>query len=171
VESRRGRLGGTFVRYVPADAAVPSADALERARSRAAGLEDVLTLRRVLETGAVELAAARALSAAEAVLLRERLADCAAGDAGGYRQRDSRLHLALAELSGSPSLAAAVADVRVRLNDLLDAIPLLPRNIRHSEQQHTAVVEAVLAGDADRARREMADHVEGTAALLRGFLG
>lgn len=171
VESRRGRLGGTFVRYEPADAAVPSAGALERARSRTADLEDVLTLRRVLETGAAERAAERELTAAEVALLRERLADCAGGPAGGYRQRDSRLHLALAELSGSPSLAVAAADVRVRLNDLLDAIPLLPRNIKHSEQQHAAVVAAVLAGDADRARREMADHVDGTAALLRGFLG
>ena len=171
VESRRGRLGGTFVRYEPADDAVPPAGALERARSRTADLEDVLTLRRVLETGAVELAARRELTGAEVALLRERLADCAGGPSGGYRQRDSRLHLGLAELSGSPSLAVAVADVRVRLNDLLDAIPLLPRNIRHSEAQHAAVVAAVLAGDAERARREMADHVDGTAALLRGFLG
>jgi GntR family transcriptional regulator, L-lactate dehydrogenase operon regulator len=171
VESRRGRLGGTFVRYVPADAEVPAADALERARSSTGELDDVLALRRVLEVGAVELAAVRGVTGPEAILLRERLADCAAGPAGGYRQRDSRLHLALAELSGSPSLAAAVADVRMRLNDLLDAIPLLPRNIRHSEEQHAAVVAAVLAGDPERARREMADHVDGTAALLRGFLG
>jgi DNA-binding FadR family transcriptional regulator len=171
VESRRGRLGGTFVRYVPADAEVPAAGALERARSSTGDLDDVLALRRVLELGAVELAAARGITGPEAALLRDRLADCAAGPAGGYRQRDSRLHLALAELSGAPSLAAAVADVRMRLNDLLDAIPLLARNIRHSEEQHAAVVAAVLAGDPDRARREMADHVDGTAALLRGFLG
>lgn len=171
VESRRGRLGGTFVRYLPVDAA-PAADAVERARSRAGELDDVLALRRVLEVGAAEVAALRRPAGAEADRLRERLADCAAGPpGGGYRQRDSRLHLALAEAAGSASLAAAVADVRMRVNDLLDAIPLLPRNIRHSEQQHAAVVAAVLAGDPDRARREMADHVDGTAALLRGFLG
>ena len=169
VESRRGRSGGTFVRYVPADSAVPAAGALERARAR--DLDDVLTLRRVLELGAVELAASRSLGPDEAALLRDRLAECGADPPGGYRQRDSRLHLALAEAAGSPSLAAAVADVRMRLNDLLDAIPLLPRNIRHSEEQHAAVVAAVLAGDPDRARREMAGHVDGTAALLRGFLG
>jgi DNA-binding FadR family transcriptional regulator len=169
VESRRGRLGGTFVRYVPADGAVPAAGALERARG--ADLDDVLALRRVLEVGAVELAARRELTADEAALLADRLTECAAAAGSGYRQRDSRLHLALAELSGAPSLAAAVADVRMRLNDLLDAIPLLPGNIRHSEEQHAAVVAAVLAGDPDRARAEMAGHVDGTAALLRGFLG
>lgn len=168
VESRRGRRGGTFVRYVPADGAVPAAGALERART--ADLDDVLALRRVLEVGAVELAARRGLTAADAAMLTDRLGDCTAATGSGYRQRDSRLHLALAELSGAPSLAAAVADVRMRLNDLLDAIPLLPRNIRHSEEQHAAVVAAVLAGDPDRARSEMADHVDGTAALLRGFL-
>ena len=87
VESRRGRRGGTFVRYVPADAAVPAAGALERARSHTVDLEDVLGLRRVLETGAVELAAARELTELEAARLRERLAECATGPAGGYRQR------------------------------------------------------------------------------------
>jgi DNA-binding FadR family transcriptional regulator len=168
VESRRGRLGGTFVRSLPTVVALPAADARDRART--GDLDDVLTLRRVLEVGAVELAASRRLDPAEAARLRDRLADCGTEPAG-YRQRDSRLHLALAEAAGSASLAAAVADVRVRLNDLLDGIPLLPRNIRHSEQQHTAVVEAVLAGDPARARLEMADHVDGTAALLRGFLG
>ena len=83
----------------------------------------------------------------------------------------SYVDLAIAELTGSPSLSAAVADVRLRLNDLLDAIPLLGPNIEHSDRQHAAVVKAILAGKADRAALAMADHVEGTAALLRAFLG
>jgi hypothetical protein len=32
-------------------------------------------------------------------------------------------------------------------------------------------VRAILAGDPDQARLAMEEHVEGTAALLRGFLG
>jgi GntR family transcriptional regulator, transcriptional repressor for pyruvate dehydrogenase complex len=31
-------------------------------------------------------------------------------------------------------------------------------------------VRAILAGDPERARRAMEEHVAGTAALLRGFL-
>lgn len=172
VQSRRGRRGGTFVRYQPGDA-TPALAAEARARARALGdsLEDVLAMRRVLEVGAAELAAARRLSADERAYLSERLDDCHDAPAAAYRQRDSRLHLALAELSASASVAAAVADVRVRLNDLLDAIPLLPRNIRHSDAQHATVVTAVLAGDPERARRAMEEHADGTAALLRGFLG
>ena len=44
------------------------------------------------------------------------------------------------------------------------------RNLEHSQHQHTALVEAVLEGDADGAREVMREHCEGTAALLRGFL-
>jgi len=32
-------------------------------------------------------------------------------------------------------------------------------------------VRAILAGDPEKARRTMEEHVAGTAALLRGFLG
>ena len=59
----------------------------------------------------------------------------------------------------------------MRLNDLLDAIPLLPRNIRHSEAQHAEIVTAILDGEPAAARSAMTEHVDGTAALLRGFLG
>lgn len=45
------------------------------------------------------------------------------------------------------------------------------RNLEHSQQQHTALVEAVLDEDAEAAREIMREHCAGTAALLRGFLG
>ncbi len=56
---------------------------------------------------------------------------------------DSRLHLAIAEVdAASASLTTAVADVRMRINDLLDRIPLLPPNLDHSNAQHEAIVTA-----------------------------
>jgi DNA-binding FadR family transcriptional regulator len=170
VESRRGRFGGTFVVYRP-EVAASSGEVRTIARRMGESLEDALAFRRVLEVGAVELAAARRLPAEQRGYLGRRLAECAAAPSAEYRQHDSRLHLAFAELSGSPSLAAAVADVRMRLNDLLDAIPLLQRNIRHSDAQHARIVAAILAGQPARARQAMEEHLEGTAALLRGFLG
>jgi DNA-binding GntR family transcriptional regulator len=80
------------------------------------------------------------------------------------------MHLAIAALGGSASVTAVVADVQMRLDELLRAIPVLPVNIAHSDHQHAAIVEAILRGQADRARAEMEEHVDGTAALLRGFL-
>ena len=88
-----------------------------------------------------------------------------------YRRLDTLFHLSIAELAGSSLLAAACADARMRLNDLLNAIPVLQRNIDHTAGQHQAIVEAILAGDPIAARTAVAEHLDGTAALLRGFLG
>ena len=170
VESRRGRFGGTFVSYRP-DLSGSTGDVRTIAREMGASLEDALTFRRVLEVGAVERASSRPLTPEQRERLGGLLAECAAAPPAEYRQHDSRLHLALAEVTGSTSLAASLADVRMRLNDLLDAIPLLPRNITHSDDQHARIVAAVLAGQPARARAAMGEHVDGTAALLRGFLG
>lgn len=164
VESRRGRYGGTFV------TAAPPKPKRQSLRQLGDSLEDVLTLRGVLETGTAEAAARRTLSGAEVEHLRQRLAQCASAGHADYRRQDSRLHLAIAEVTGSPSLTSAVADVRMRLNELLDAIPLLAPNIEHSNDQHAVIVEAVLASDSGTARHAMAEHVSGTESLLRGFL-
>ncbi|NAZ82457.1 FCD domain-containing protein [Kineococcus sp. R8] len=173
VEVRRGRAGGTFVL---ADRAPPGAPDPFAADPFAAGagpaaLRDALRLRRVLEVGAVELAAERTLAADERDGLRHRL-EVATGTAlTEHRAADSRLHLALAEAAGSPSLVTAVAEVRMRVNASLDRIPFLPPNLENSHAQHREVVAAVLAGDPAAARAAMRDHLDATAALLRGFLG
>jgi len=180
VESRRGRHGGTFVlaRPAPPDelAPAPAIDPLRR--SAAAGeaeLSDALTVREVLEVGAAAVAAGRfaagQLLAGQRARLERHLEDCRVAEPGAYRRADSRLHLALAEATGSPSLVAAVADARMQVNALLDRIPLIATNIAHSNDQHAAIVAAVLRGDPAAARAGMEDHLRGTAALLRGFLG
>ncbi|MER6675944.1 FCD domain-containing protein [Streptomyces sp. NPDC000983] len=165
VESRRGRYGGTFV--------LPRADAGEdelRRRIAAVDVEDVLRFREVLEVGAAGLCAAHGLAPEQERRLREALAGTRDAPLGDYRRRDTLLHLTLAELCGSPSLTARYAAVRASVNELLDCIPLLVRNLEHSQRQHAALVEAVLDGDADGAREIMREHCAGTAALLRGFL-
>ncbi|WP_035803188.1 FadR/GntR family transcriptional regulator [Kitasatospora mediocidica] len=169
VESRRGRYGGTFVTYrLPA----PNLSDLRRAaEDLGAELEDALTYRLVLETGASERAAKRDLTDDQRAYLERRLADLEAAPADAYRQCDSRFHLAIAELTGSNSLAGSIAETRMRLNDLLNAIPMIGRNIEHASHQHQAIVRAILTQDAEAARRVTEEHLEATAALLRGFLG
>jgi len=163
--SRRGRYGGTFVTdHVPA--AVGSSGPLEPTL-----LEDVLGLREILELGAARAAAARSLSAAERDVLWTRMRDTAGCAADDYRRLDSRLHLTIGELVGVPSLVSLLADNRTRVNELLDRIPLLSTNIAHSNQQHEAIVVAILTGDPEAAAAAMREHLEGSAALLRAFLG
>ncbi len=161
--ARRGRYGGTFVSDRPppvVDAEAPTA----------AEIDDVLGLREILEVGAARAAAGRELSAAERDLLWTRLKETAAASIDDYRRLDSRFHLAIGEVVGTPSLVSLLADTRTRVNALLDGIPLLPRNIDHSNEQHEAIVVAILTGNPDRAAAAMSEHLEGSAALLRGFL-
>lgn len=165
VVSRRGRYGGTFVTDE-----LPEHTAARPALDSAADLEDALTLRGVLEPGAAEVAASRTLTPEDRRHLRARLTEASDAELADYRRRDSRLHLAIAEVTASSSLTTAVADVRMRLNELLDAIPLLERNIEHSNAQHELIVDAILDGDPEAARQAMIEHLDGTAALLRGFL-
>ncbi|MBX7430861.1 GntR family transcriptional regulator [Mycobacterium sp. Y57] len=162
--SRRGRYGGTFLAD---ELPVHSGDEIRISRAE---IDDALRLREVLEVGAARMAAGRTLTAAEREALGSRLADVCGAAAEDYRRLDSRLHLAIAEAAGVPSLVPLVAQNRMRLNELLDRIPLLARNIAHSDQQHRTIVSAILAGDADRAAAAMSAHVWGSAALLHGFL-
>jgi GntR family transcriptional repressor for pyruvate dehydrogenase complex len=168
VESRRGRGGGTFI-VSPVTAAPRSAATLSASRRQS--MNDALDLRRVVEPGAAALAATRTLTAADRASLRRYLDESTECAEDARRLADSRLHLAIAALGGSASVTAVVGDVQLKLDELLRAIPVLPANIAHSNAQHAAIVDAILAGQPDLARVEMEDHVDGTAALLRGLLG
>jgi DNA-binding FadR family transcriptional regulator len=193
LESRRGRSGGSFVVYGRrtlagsagiaggrtlagaglasiAGGAPTGDDPAEVAREMGPALDDALDFRRVLEPGAAALAATRTLSAADRQALVGALA--AARDRGATRRvNDSRLHLAIAAASGSPSLHGCVADVQLTLDRLLAAIPVIRRNLDHSDAQHDRIVDAILHGDPAAARAAMEEHCDGTAELLRGLLG
>jgi DNA-binding FadR family transcriptional regulator len=104
-------------------------------------------------------------------ILLARLHDVNKAGPQDYRRLDTVFHLSIAELTGSTLLTAACTDARMRLNDLLNAIPVLKLNITHTAVQHAAIVDAILTGDPERARRAVAQHLAGTGALLRGFLG
>ena len=167
VVSRRGRYGGTFVvDSLPNPAAAHPTPELFTEEE----LRDISTLRRVLEVGAVREAASRELSSGERAALAAALDDCAAADLADFRRLDSRLHLVFAELSGSGSLVQLVADLRTRVNAALDCIPMLAPNLTHSQEQHESIARAILFGRPDAAAAAMLEHIEGTEALLRGFL-
>ncbi|MBN9631009.1 MAG: FadR family transcriptional regulator, partial [Actinobacteria bacterium] len=167
VSTTRGRGGGTIVESVvvpgdwrPDQTAVPT---------RASDIEDVTVFRAVIEPGAAYQAAQTDLSADQRELLRSCLRDLdAAGSPAEYRQADARLHLAIATVCGSDELSTACNTVQIKIHQLLAEIPFLQKNIESSEEQHRIIVQAILDGDADRARFVMHDHCAATAALLKG---
>lgn len=169
VRTTRGRSGGTVVEHRPE---APRRRSLANLEERRPALLDSLVFRRIVEPGACHLAAARRLGEDQRHLLVTALKEVAgAPDTASYRQADSRLHLALATVTESPLTIAAVTQTQADLHDMLSAIPVLEVNIEHSNAQHQAIVDAILAGAPGRARRVMEAHCDDTAALLRGLLG
>jgi GntR family transcriptional repressor for pyruvate dehydrogenase complex len=169
VETRRGRGGGTVVVYTGDTLGSADPAALRR---RGPELRDALDFRRVVEPGAASLAATRELSSEQREWLLKAEHEVRGAELGvAHRQADSRLHLAIASLSGSPMLIDAVTRAQTAVHEMLTAIPVLARNIEHSHEQHAVIVAAILAGDAETAANAMQQHCDATSALLRGLLG
>jgi GntR family transcriptional repressor for pyruvate dehydrogenase complex len=170
VRTTRGRGGGTVVDLSPA---TPAAGGGAAALTTPLGeLMDSLVFRRIVEPGACYLAASRTLTEEQRQLLTTAHTEVRqAASPAQHRQADSRLHLAIASLTGSAQVVDAVTGVQAHLHEMLIAIPVLEPNIEHSNRQHADIVEAILSGNARRARRVMESHCDDTAALLRGLLG
>ncbi len=171
VTTRRGRGGGSVVTYAGRGQGVDAAVLDSQPVRSGADLEDALDFRRVVEPGAARLAATRRLSGGQRDWLAESCRAVRESDVDGHRIADSRLHLAIATLTGSPMVVEAVTRAQAALGELLGQIPVLRINIEHSHEQHAAVVAAILAGDPDTARTTMEEHCDATSALLRGLLG
>lgn len=160
----RGRYGGTHVcDRLPDPSRWP--DELE-----AGVVHDVLTTREVVEPAVSRLTAQRGISREQVAALRAGHQALCDAPEHHYRPLDSRFHLLIADLCGSPTLSNVVLQNRARVNELLDHIPLLTPNLAHSTQQHEVILLAIEQGDGDAAAAATREHIEGTASLLRGFL-
>ena len=169
VQTTRGRGGGTVVTLKPR---TPPARAAARiSAARRSDWLDALEFRRIVEPGAAYLAASASLDEEQRGQLERAHAEVAAASKAAHRQADSRFHLTIASLSGSPRTVEAVTSVQATLHEMLLAIPVLGTNIAHSDRQHAALVRAIESGKAERARKTMEQHCDDTAALLRGLVG
>jgi DNA-binding FadR family transcriptional regulator len=172
LDIRRGRYGGTFVSETLNDSAVSdSQPSTPPSTMTAEDIRDLIVFREVLEVGAARAAATLELSSDMRDTLWRAHVDSSTSSSENFRRLDSRFHLLVAQISGSRRLIGEVASTRMRVNELLDQIPLLSPNIEHSTAQHEEIVSAILRGQPELAEMAMRDHLEGTAALLRGFLG
>ncbi len=167
VSTTRGRGGGTVVEPL-ANARQPET---EPNANRQAEIDDTVVFRSVIEPGAAYRAAQTVLTADQRQLLTDCLSDFDdASTPADYRQADARLHLAIATVCGSDELSKACNLVQIRIHQFLAEIPFLQKNIVNSDEQHRTIVNAILAGDAERARFVMHEHCDATAALLKGLL-
>ncbi len=164
VYATRGRGGGTFVSDPQPPANPPSSLMMAEWR-------EICDQRLAVEMGVAVLAAERAETGALDVL--EEVADSLEGvleDFAAYRQADTRLHVGLAEASGSTRLVRAMTEVQGSMTDLISHIAHPPEVLASSNAQHRRLLAAVRQGDAMRAAQVMAEHLQGTEHILAGLL-
>jgi GntR family transcriptional regulator, transcriptional repressor for pyruvate dehydrogenase complex len=160
----RGRGGGTFVADCLPAAEPPSGELL-------AGWRGVCDGRLAVELGVAALAAERASSDAldaldQLALALEGLVD----DFPTYRQLDIRLHVGLAETTGSARLVMACTEAQGEMTGLISLIAHPPEVLASSNSQHRRILAAVRKQDERRATAAMTEHLRGTEHVLAGLL-
>ncbi len=164
LHARRGRGGGTFVADPQPPAQAPSEALLAEWR-------DVCDQRLATELGVVLLAAERATPAQlEPLEALVREMDDAVEDFPAYRRADVRLHVGLAEATGSTRLLAASTEAQGLRSDLISHIAHPPNVLAASNEQHRKLLRAIRRHDGPRATRLIAEHVRGTEHIVAGLL-
>jgi GntR family transcriptional repressor for pyruvate dehydrogenase complex len=164
VTATRGRGGGTFVADDPPAARAPSAEVVDSWR-------ETCDVRLVVDVGVALLAAERATAddhehlSELVVAMDDRLEDFSR-----YRPLDVRLHVGLAECTGSARLVTAMTDVQGQMGDLIAYIPHPPEVLAHSNAQHARLLAAIASHDASGAVQVMTEHLQGTEHILAGLL-
>ena len=130
--------------------------------------DQLLAVRSLLETESARLAALHA--SPEGVELLRELCErgeqaVTDGDVEGIVAANAAFHAAVMDLSGNKVLAelAGRVDRRVRWY----YTPVAPRRGRESWKEHAELIDAIAAGDADRAADAMRDHTDRTRRFSR----
>lgn len=156
VETKRGRLGGSFVR-APSEhhAAELQAPLLELSLHE---LRDLGDHRAAIAGAAAMLAAERALADDVSALLEHLGRLRAAGDLTERRRADARLHLEIAAAAQSPRLAREEVALWAQVGDLV-WLPLHGRDPTAVIDEHDELISAIAGNDGLRARELAWRHV------------
>jgi DNA-binding GntR family transcriptional regulator len=134
-------------------------------------IEEALFVRQAVECQILARVAARedraAVAARLAAIVAEQAAAIEAGDTATALDADTRFHHALVAASGLEGVWSVVAqarDLHHRIRAI--AVPELG-SATQAIRDHRAIVRAVREGDAPRAARAMANHLERNLALAR----
>ena len=134
-----------------------------------AGLEEVYALRRTLETEALRRGVPHA-TAADVTALEQAAEACALGDPAGRLAANRRFHGLLHGLAGSRPLARLI-DLLWDSTEAYRALYYaLPGEAEEADRSHRELLQAVAAGDADRAVVVQDAHRARALARLREAL-
>jgi GntR family transcriptional repressor for pyruvate dehydrogenase complex len=123
--------------------------------------DNMFEARRVLEMGAARLAAERA-AGEDMATMSEEVAGMFASleDPQAFLVHDVRFHRAVALSSHNPVLAALVEMVSTMVYERRRLTVERARDLKESAEMHRRIYNAIRDHDADRARREMSEHLD-----------
>jgi DNA-binding GntR family transcriptional regulator len=130
---------------------------------------EIVLARAALEALAVRQAAENATERDVAdlrAILREMRVRLDEGDLLGASEENAALHARLLELSGNRTVIRIVSGLRSQLVRFQYRTILVPGRSPRSFEEHTAIVDAVAAGDADAAEAAMRRHLTHVADAL-----
>ncbi|MGW1840629.1 FadR/GntR family transcriptional regulator [Streptomyces sp. BBFR2] len=168
LEARQG--DGTYVR-----ARSDFGAAVQRRLRRAESLE-AYEVRAALERDAARHAAVRRTPedlAALREVLAERVRTWESGDTDAFVAADVRFHQLIAQAAHNGVLADLYTHLSDALRATLHAVLAahVPDAVHHQLDGHTAIVDAIEAGDADAAERAVLAHLTEARDALRGDTG
>jgi len=158
IEKRLGAKGGTFVLPLT----------INSHRRTRAEIRDsweqmvkVFEFRSFVEPEAAYLAARRA-TPEDLRQLRQYLEKSIEDDCSRelFRALDVKFHLHIAKASGNSYFEKAVRQIRTKINPALDLMPYDQRVRTTNFTKHSALLDALAAGDAEGSRAIMKDHIE-----------
>jgi DNA-binding GntR family transcriptional regulator len=142
-------------------------------RPSRAELRDMFRVREVLEGLAARMAAEHIKEQG----LRQKTATALAGlresgplfDVMDYIEDNERFHRTIFELSGNGKLQQSMRQLQMPTYRFAFFRLFKSANRQRSSEQHGAILDAIQAGDPDRAEAEMRTHVRDTEELSRGM--
>lgn len=150
----------------------PNRGASVRALTRS-DVERLYQIREVMEGLAARLVA-EATDAqgvrARLIAMRDNLKSAEeAGSIGRYMQENERFHTLLLDLSGNPYIPSILDQImlpafRIQFYMIMDRTV-----IAQSNRQHDAILDAILARDADSAERLMRAHIRDSQRIIRAM--
>lgn len=153
---------------------------LERQRNgalvvRALPIEEymhILNVRRLVEGEAARLAAGR-VAAAELELLKSRIGEALQLPEDvvtpEFAASDRDLHALIAAACGNPVLQQVIGDLRMRT--AMFRFGRLPQRRKTVCEEHLEIIDALMAGDAERAQKAMHHHVDQVRLMILARLG
>jgi DNA-binding GntR family transcriptional regulator len=133
-------------------------------------VRQIFELREALEGQAAALAARnlQGMKPRQALMDAFRKADKAAatGDVVGYRSANAAFHQMILSLANNPRLVDVASELTVPIYQLQLTMLLNDPELKAAAAGHRRIVDAILGGDAERARTEMQDHVRFSGAVM-----